>query len=45
MPSYKQTTMIFISDFLMGNKEQLKSADIQHYNVPLYSELAVKHIF
>ena len=45
LPSYKKTSMRFIKDFLRGEKDLLKTADIQKFNVPPYEKFAVKDIF
>jgi hypothetical protein len=41
LPPYKQTSMRFLRDFLKGEKELLKAAEVRHFNVPLYPELTV----
>lgn len=41
LPPYKQTSMRFIRDFLKGDKELIKAAEVRHFNVPLYAELSV----
>jgi hypothetical protein len=45
LPPYKQTTLRFIRDFLSGQKELLKAAEVRHFNVPLYAEFSVDSMF
>ena len=42
LPPYKQASLRFIKDFLRGDKELLKAAEVRHFNVPMYPELAVE---
>ena len=45
LPPYKATTLRFIKDFLRGKKLLIKAAEVYHFNVPSFQELAVKSVF
>ena len=44
LPSFKNTQVRFLKEFLQGSKLLIKSAEVMHFNVPRYMELSTANL-
>ena len=42
---YKMVTKDYLKDVLQGKKKLLKMSEVRFINLPLFDEIAVKHLY